>query len=426
MEIFLVGGAVRDTLMGEPVKDRDWLVVGATRAEMLMGGYVEVGDDFPVFLHPETREEYALARAARNQRAQESIEDLSAPGVTLEEDLSRRDLTMNAMAQRARKSEDVAYGQLVDPYGGADDIRDRVFRHVGDSFAEDPIRILRLARFAARYADFTVAPETLVLMRRMVEQGAVDALVPDRVWKEVSRGLLEKTPSRMLQVLRECGALARLLPEVDRLYGVAQPAQWHPEIDTGIHIEMVLDYAAKINAPLAVRFAGLVHDLGKELTPKDKLPSHHGHEASGVPLVEAVCKRFKVPNECAELAVVVTQEHGNIHASGGLRATALMRLLERCDAIRRPDRFRMALLACDCDAKGRLGLESRVYPQRDVLGGVLDVAMRIDMRAVSAAAIARGKKGPDIGIEIRRARIGALEKYYNADKETGMRPNRPT
>jgi tRNA nucleotidyltransferase (CCA-adding enzyme) len=402
MKTWIVGGAVRDALLGLPVNDRDWVVVGATPQELQAAGYLPVGKDFPVFLHPETREEVALARTERK----------TAPGyhgfafhadksVTLEEDLQRRDLTINAMA----RDED---GTLVDPYGGQRDLAAKVLRHVSDAFAEDPVRVLRLARFAARFDDFSVAPETEALMERMVLAGEVDALVPERVWQELSRGLMEKRPSRMFEVLRQCGALARLLPEVDRLWGVPQPAMHHPEIDTGVHLMMVLDQAARMDAPLTVRFACLGHDLGKGLTPPGEWPRHIGHEARGVALVQAVCERLRVPGDCRELAETVAREHGHIHRSGELDAEAVVRLLDRCDAWRRPARFAEALLACECDARGRLGLKDKPYPQRARLQRALDLALTVDTARVAADAAARGVRGPGIGFEIRQARLRAI------------------
>jgi tRNA nucleotidyltransferase (CCA-adding enzyme) len=389
-------------LLGLPVNDHDWVVVGATPEEMVAAGYTPVGKDFPVFLHPETREEVALARTERKSAPGYRGFTIHADrGVTLEEDLMRRDLTINAIAQ----AED---GTLVDPHGGQRDLRERVLRHVSPAFAEDPVRILRLARFAARFNDFRVAEETTELMRQMVAAGEVDALVPERVWQELARGLMEQQPSRMFEVLRSCGALARLLPEVDRLWGVPQPEAHHPEVDTGVHLMLVLDTAARLRAPLTVRFACLGHDLGKGTTPKEELPRHIAHEARSVRLVEAVCERLRVPGDCRELAVVVAREHGNVHRSGELNAAAVMRLLDRCDAWRRPHRFAELLLACECDARGRTGLEDRPYPQRDRLQRALDAALAVNSGEVSAAAAARGLQGPAIGQAIQQARQAAV------------------
>jgi len=402
MKRYLVGGAVRDALLGRPGSDRDWVVVGARAQEMLDAGYLPVGRDFPVFLHPQTKEEHALARTERKTGpGYHGFEMHADPGVTLEDDLLRRDLTINAIAQ------DEA-GTLIDPHGGQRDLAAKVLRHVSPAFAEDPVRILRLARFAARFDGFTVAPETLALMRAMVEAGEVDALVPERVWQELARGLMEARPSRLFEVLRACGALARLLPEVDRLWGVPQPAAHHPEIDTGVHLMMVLDMAARLAASLAVRFACLCHDLGKGTTPADVLPRHLGHEGRSVELLREVCTRLRVPVDCRELAEIVAREHGNVHRSGELNAAAIVRLFERCDALRRPDRFREALLACECDARGRLGLGESAYPQRARLSDALTRAMSADAAGVVAAAQARGISGPALADAVRAARVQAV------------------
>ncbi|KQP45056.1 multifunctional CCA addition/repair protein [Pseudorhodoferax sp. Leaf274] len=409
MQIYKVGGAVRDALMGLPVNDRDWVVVGASPQQMLDAGYLPVGKDFPVFLHPQTREEYALARTERKTaRGYHGFAFHAAPDVTLEQDLARRDLTVNAMAQPAD-----AHGVdcLVDPFGGAADVQGRVLRHVSDAFREDPVRILRLARFAARFADFTVAPATELLMRGMVEDGEVDALVPERVWQELGRGLMERQPSRMFGVLRGCGALARLLPEVDALWGVPQRPEHHPEVDTGVHLMLVLDMAARLDAPLPVRFACLCHDLGKATTPAELLPRHHGHEQRSAKLLHRLAERLRVPTECRDLADVVAREHGNIHRSGELGAAALMRLLERCDAIRKPARFEQALLACECDARGRAGLENQAYPQRVRLQQCMQSVLAVATDRISAEALAQGCKGPEIGARIQKARVAALEEY---------------
>jgi len=402
MQRYLVGGAVRDALLGLQGSDRDWVVVGARAQELIDAGYTPVGRDFPVFLHPQTKEEHALARTERKTAAgYRGFEVHADPSVTLEDDLLRRDLTINAIAQ------DEA-GTLIDPHGGQRDLRAKVLRHVSPAFAEDPVRILRLARFAARFSDFTVAPETLRLMRAMVAAGEVDALVAERVWQELARGLMEKKPSRLFDVLRECGALQRLLPEVDRLWGVPQRADYHPEIDTGVHLMMVLDMAARLDANLAVRFACLGHDLGKGTTPPDVLPRHLGHEQRSVDLVRRVCERLRVPVACRELAEVVAREHGNIHRSAEFNAAAIQRLLDRCDAWRRPERFEDALLACECDARGRLGKEDDPYPQRPRLLAALAAAQAIDAAAIAAAAVERGLSGPAIGAAVSEARIGAI------------------
>jgi tRNA nucleotidyltransferase (CCA-adding enzyme) len=407
-QTYLVGGAVRDRLLGLPVQDHDWVVVGASPQDLLDAGYLPVGKDFPVFLHPDTREEVALARTERKTAAgYHGFAFHAAPDVTLEQDLARRDLTINAMAQ------DEA-GQVIDPYGGQRDLADKVLRHVSPAFAEDPVRILRLARFAARFADFTVAPETVALMRGMVAAGEVDALVPERVWQELSRGLMEKKPSRMLEVLREAGALPKLLPEVEALFGVPQPEAHHPEVDTGIHLLMVLDQCALHNAPLTVRYACLCHDLGKGTTRKEDLPRHIAHELRSEKLARQVSERWKVPSDCRELAELVAREHTHVHQSGGFGPEARLRLLERCDAWRRPQRFAEMLWACECDARGRLGLEDRDYPQRERLLADLAATQQVDLAAVSAEAIARGAQGPAIGRAVQAARLGALRSFTHA------------
>jgi len=404
MKTFLVGGAVRDRLLGRPGGDRDWVVVGSTPQAMVDLGFRPVGKDFPVFLHPETGEEYALARTERKSgHGYHGFLVHASPDVTLEEDLVRRDLTVNAMA------EDDA-GQLVDPCGGQLDLQARVLRHVSPAFAEDPVRILRLARFAARFADFTVAPETLTLMRQMVADGEVDHLVAERVWQELARGLMEERPSRMFEVLRDCGALVRLLPEVDRLWGVPQRADYHPEVDTGVHLMMVMDMSARLGASLAVRYACLGHDLGKGTTPADVLPRHIGHEGRSARLLKDVNERLRVPNDCRELADVVAREHGNVHRSGDLSPEATLRLLARCDAIRKPSRFAEVLLACECDARGRLGLSEQPYDPARRLADALRTVLAVDTARVSAQALAAGLSGPAVGEAIAAARLGALQE----------------
>jgi tRNA nucleotidyltransferase (CCA-adding enzyme) len=406
LQAYVVGGAVRDQLLGRPVNDRDWVVVGATVQQMLDAGFRPVGRDFPVFLHPRTQEEYALARTERKSApGYHGFTVHADPSVTLEQDLSRRDLTINAMAMR----ED---GTLIDPHGGARDLRGRVLRHVSEAFAEDPVRILRLARFAARFADFHVAPQTLALMRSMVEAGEVHALVAERVWQELARGLMEATPSRMFELLRECGALRVLLPEVDRLWGVPQPPAHHPEVDTGVHLMMVLDQAAQAEASLPVRFACLGHDLGKGSTPANLLPRHLGHEERSVTLLRPLCERLKVPVECRELAEATAREHGHVHASLALGPAAQLRLLERCDALRRPARFADLLLACECDARGRLGFAQRDYPQRQRLLQALAFARSVDTAAVAQRFAALGHSGPQIGEAIHAARVEALRQGF--------------
>ena len=420
MKIYMVGGAVRDALLGLPVQDRDWVVVGATPEALSAQGFVPVGREFPVFLHPHTREEYALARTERNTaRGYRGFEVRAAPDVTLEQDLARRDLTINSIAAPARNTcakglFEPDFKDLTDPYGGQRDLSAKVLRHVTDAFREDPVRILRLARFAARFADFSVAPETLALMRDMVAHGEVDALVPERVWQELARGLMEDKPSRMFEVLRECDALRHLLPEVDKLWGVPQRAEYHPEIDTGIHLMMVLDMAAQLGAPLPVRFACLTHDLGKGTTPADMLPRHIGHEERSARLLKGMCQRLRVPTECREIADVVAREHGNIHRSGDFSASAVVRLLERCDAFRKPQRFADILLACECDARGRLGLEQSPYPQRPQLLQALAAAQSVATDQVAAEALAAGQSGPQIGQRVHQARVAAVHSWQTS------------
>ncbi|MDH0899870.1 multifunctional CCA addition/repair protein [Comamonas aquatica] len=406
MKIYMVGGAVRDRLLQRPVHDTDWVVVGASPEDMTARGFTPVGRDFPVFLHPETHEEYALARTERKSgRGYRGFVVHTAPDVTLEEDLARRDLTINAIAAPAdwTGAEDV-----FDPYHGQADLQARVLRHVTVAFREDPVRILRVARFAARFTDFHVAPETLQLMREMVDAGEADHLVPERVWQEISRGLMEAQPSRMFEVLRACGALRVLLPELDRLWGVPQRAEYHPEVDSGVHAMLVLDMAAQLQSPLSVRFACLCHDFGKGTTPAEMLPRHIGHEQRSARLLQGVCARWRVPNDYKELADVVAREHGNIHRSGELNAAAVLRLLERCDALRKPARFAEALLACECDARGRTGFENRPYPQRQRLQTALDAALAVDTAPVAQAAAQRGLKGPAIGEAVASARQQAV------------------
>ncbi|WP_126464074.1 multifunctional CCA addition/repair protein [Sulfuritortus calidifontis] len=384
MQVYVVGGAVRDRLLGLPVQDRDHVVVGATPEDMARLGFRPVGRDFPVFLHPETQEEYALARTERKTaRGYKGFQVYASPEVTLEQDLIRRDLTINAMAE----AED---GRIIDPYGGQRDLAAKVLRHVSAAFAEDPLRILRVARFAARFPDFGVAPETLELMRAMVRSGEIDALVPERVWQEISRGLMEGRPSRLIEVLRDCGALAKLLPEVDALFGVPQDPAKHPEIDTGVHLLRVLDWAAAQGHELPVRYAALVHDLGKGLTPRSRWPDHNGHEAAGIAAVRGVSTRLKVPTDCKELALTVARWHGEAHRADRLDAAGLLALLEATDAFRRPERFEQFLLACADDHHGRPGYETRPFSQAERLRQALTAARSVDAGAVAAAAPAGG------------------------------------
>lgn len=430
MDVYMVGGAVRDALLGLPVTERDWVVVGSTPEAMLAQGYQPVGKDFPVFLHPRTHEEYALARTERKTApGYHGFAFHAAPDVTLEQDLARRDLTINSIATKPistsgeadfylKKSVTPDLTQLIDPHGGVADLRAGVLRHVGDAFREDPVRILRLARFAARFPTFTVAPQTLALMRDMVQSGEVAHLVAERVWQELSRGLMADKPSRMFEVLRDCGALAVLLPELNRLWGVPQRADYHPEVDTGVHVMMVLDHSAQRQASLPVRFACLCHDLGKGTTPPDVLPRHIGHEERSLRLLQGVCERWRVPKECRELAEVVAREHSNIHRCGDFSAAALLRLLTRCDAIRRPARFDDVLHACLCDARGRLGFETTPYPQADRLTLALTAACTVATEDIAARALrdlpatpdqAPGARGEAVAQAMQTARQHAIE-----------------
>ena len=399
MQIYAVGGCVRDQLLGVPVGDRDWVVVGATPQDMAAAGYRPVGKDFPVFLHPRTHEEYALARTERKTApGYHGFVFHAAPDVTLEADLARRDLTINAMAFDES-------GRLIDPFGGRADLQAKRLRHVGPAFAEDPVRILRVARFAARFGEFAVAGETMRLMRSMVESGEVDALVPERVWQELSRGLMEAMPSRMFGVLRDCGALQRLLPEIDRLWGVPQRADVHPEVDTGTHLMLVLDAAARLQAQLPARWAAALHDLGKGTTPAEAWPRHPGHEERSVALARAVNDRLRVPNDCRDASVLAAQEHGNIHRVTELDAAGLVRLLERCDAFRRPTLLAQVLDASEADARGRAGHAEDAYPQRERLLGALQAARAIDAGAIAARA---GPDGGRIAQAVHQARVAAV------------------
>jgi tRNA nucleotidyltransferase (CCA-adding enzyme) len=404
MKTFVVGGAVRDELLGLPVQDHDWVVVGATPDEMVARGFRPVGKDFPVFLHPDTQEEYALARTERKTApGYHGFVFHTAPDVKLEDDLVRRDLTINAMARAGD-------GSIVDPYGGQQDLRDRVFRHVSDAFAEDPVRILRVARFAARFPEFRVAESTNALMRKMVDAGEVDALVPERVWQEISRGLMEQKPSRMLEVLRDCDALVRIMPELDALWGVPQPPLHHPEVDTGVHMLLVINYAAERGFELPVRFAALMHDLGKGVTPPEDWPSHHGHEGLGLKLIGALCKRLRVPNDCRELALMTAREHGNVSRAEILRPNTIVTLFERCDAFRKPERFAQMLLASECDFRGRGNgqheFRTRPYPQARHLLRALEAARGVNAGEIAARYVEQKDKIPQA---IHAARVSAVK-----------------
>ena len=399
MQTYVVGGAVRDQLLGLPVADRDYVVVGSTPEQMQARGFRPVGKDFPVFLHPQTQEEYALARTERKTApGYHGFHFHAAPDVTLEQDLARRDLTINAMAL----AED---GSIIDPFNGRADLQARLLRHVSPAFVEDPVRILRLARFAARF-DFAVAAETMTLMRNMVESGEVDALVPERVWQELAKGLMGPKPSRMFTTLRDCGALARILPELDRLWGVPQPAAHHPEVDTGVHTMLVVDYAASQDWNLATRVAALLHDLGKGATPRDQWPRHIGHETRGVQLVEAVCERLRLPNDCRDLARHTARYHGDIHRGLELRPDTVLKLLQAVDAFRKPQRFGDLLNASIADSRGRPGFEQRPFPQADRLQLALAAANSVDAGAIAQAQSDKTR----IADAIASARLHAIAK----------------
>ncbi|MDH2200485.1 multifunctional CCA addition/repair protein [Ectopseudomonas oleovorans] len=403
MQIYKVGGAVRDRLLGRPITEVDWVVVGASAEQMLELGYRPVGADFPVFLHPQTGEEYALARTERKSgRGYGGFTFHASPDVTLEQDLIRRDLTVNAMAEDD-------HGNLIDPYGGQHDLEARILRHVSPAFAEDPLRVLRVARFAARYAPlgFSVAPETLALMRQLAESGELTHLTAERSWKEISRALMEPRPDVFVQVLRDCGALAALLPEVDDLFGVPQPQAHHPEIDTGVHVLSVLRQCAEHDQPLNVRWASLLHDVGKGLTPEAEWPRHIAHEHKGLRLIEAINARCKAPRECAELAMLVGEFHTHGHRALELRPSTLLELLQRFDVFRRPQRFVEFVAACEMDARGRLGLEQRDYPQAAYLLGAAEAARQVPVKPL----VEKGFKGAELGEALNRERLQALKAY---------------
>nr|WP_247722806.1 multifunctional CCA addition/repair protein [Pseudomonas chengduensis] len=403
MQIYKVGGAVRDRLLGRPISEVDWVVVGASAEQMLELGYRPVGADFPVFLHPQTGEEYALARTERKSgRGYGGFTFHASPDVTLEQDLIRRDLTVNAMAEDDQ-------GNLIDPYNGQQDLQARILRHVSPAFAEDPLRVLRVARFAARYAPlgFSVAPETLMLMRELAESGELAHLTAERSWKEISRALMEPRPDVFVQVLRDCGALAALLPEVDDLFGVPQPQAHHPEIDTGEHVLSVLRQCAEHDQPLNVRWASLLHDVGKGLTPEDQWPRHIAHEQKGLRLIQAINERCKAPRDCAELAMLVGEFHTHGHRALELRPSTLLELLQRFDVFRRPQRFAEFVAACEMDARGRLGLEQREYPQGAYLLGAAEAARQVPVKPL----LEKGFKGAELGEALSRARLQALKAY---------------
>ncbi|WKE64762.1 multifunctional CCA addition/repair protein [Gallaecimonas kandeliae] len=406
MNCYLVGGAVRDTLLGLEVHERDWVVVGETPEAMKAQGFEQVGRDFPVFLHPKTHEEYALARTERKKGVgYTGFEVFASPDVTLEEDLIRRDLTINAMAQ----DQD---GNLIDPHGGKSDLDNRVLRHVSDAFCEDPLRVLRLARFAARFAHlgFTVAPQTQALLRQMADSGELAALTPERVWKEMEKALNTGSPQVFFEVLKDCGALQALFPELDNLFGVPAPEKWHPEVDSGIHTLMVLEQAAKLSDDIEVRFAALCHDFGKALTPPDKWPSHHGHGQSGMALITDFCTRFRVPNGCRDLALLVSDLHCQVHTAFELRASTLVRLFDKLDAWRKPERVEKLVLACIADYKGRTGFEEKPYSQADWLRQCFKAARMVDVKAI----VARGLKGPQVGEAVNAERIRLVQAEKDA------------
>jgi len=407
MKIYLVGGAVRDQLLGLPVKERDWVVIGETPESMVKQGFRPVGKDFPVFLHPQSQEEYALARTERKTApGYKGFIVHASPDVSLEQDLIRRDLTINAMAMTPQ-------GQLVDPYGGRHDLEKRIFRHISPAFAEDPVRILRVARFAARYAHlgFTLAEETLVLMRSMVTAGEVDYLVPERVWAELVKALSEKSPSAFFYVLKECAALAKIFPEIDGLFGVPQPEKHHPEIDTGIHALLCLEQAALLSSNPEVRFAALVHDLGKGVSPKQYWPHHHGHETQGLPILERMCTRLRVPNSFKALALQVMRYHTHCHRAFELRASTLSDMLAALGAYKANHKLPEFLLACEADAKGRTGFEHIPYPQAERISGAAKAAASIDTSSVLNSEL----KGAQIGEAIRRLRIEAVSEFIKGN-----------
>ncbi|HEX5844162.1 MAG TPA: multifunctional CCA addition/repair protein [Pseudomonas sp.] len=406
MQIYKVGGAVRDRLLGREISEIDWVVVGASAEQMLELGYRPVGADFPVFLHPQSGEEYALARTERKSgRGYGGFTFYASPDVTLEQDLIRRDLTVNAMAEDEQ-------GQLYDPYGGQHDLANKLLRHVSPAFAEDPLRVLRVARFAARYAPlgFRVAPETLELMRQLSESGELNALTPERSWKEISRALMEPRPDVFIQVLHDCGALKVLLPEVDALFGIPQPAAHHPEIDTGVHVLSVLHQCAEHQQPLSVRWACLLHDVGKGLTPAADWPRHIAHESQGLPLIRAINQRCKAPKDCQELALQVGEYHTHCHRALELKASTLLELLQGFDAFRRPQRFAEFIAACEMDARGRLGLEQRDYPQAAYLLGAMQAARAVAVQPL----LARGLQGAQLGEALQAERLQALRRYRQA------------
>lgn len=404
LELYLVGGAVRDKLLNLTHKERDWVVVGATEQEMLDRGFRRVGKDFPVFLHPDTQEEYALARTERKSgKGYYGFECHASPDVTLEQDLLRRDITINAIAETLA-------GEIIDPHHGVDDLKHKTIRHVSRAFVEDPVRILRIARFMARFAPlgFHIAEETLALMREMVDNGEVDALVPERVWQEMERALKEAAPSQFFLTLRACGALKRLWPDLDKLWGIPQRVEYHPEVDTGIHVMMVLDMATTLSQDAVMRFASLCHDLGKGATDPNDWPSHKMHEELGVPLIQDFCKRYRVPNDYRDLAVLVSRYHLHCHKIAELKPSTILKTLERIDFFRQPDRFEKFLLACEADARGRKGLENKPYPQADLFRNAAAIVKAVDVQAL----MEQGFTGQKLGEQLQQARVKHLKKEF--------------
>ena len=402
MQVYLVGGAVRDQLLELDVYDKDWVVVGATPEQMLANGFQAVGKDFPVFLHPKSKQEHALARTERKAgKGYTGFECFSSPDVTLEEDLMRRDLTIHALAQDQN-------GRIIDPYHGQQDLKDRVLRHVSPAFVEDPLRVLRVARFAAKLAHlgFTIAPDTLALMTQIVEQGELEHLTAERIWQEWHKSLSTQNPEVFLEVLRACGALAVVLPEINQLFGVPQPEQWHPEIDSGVHTLMVATQAAKLSDLTTVRFAAQVHDLGKALTPKSEWPSHKLHTHSGQKVIKSLCERVRIPNEYRELAVAVCAQHSNVHRAGELRPATFVKIFGQLDVWRRPEKLEQVLLCCEADHRGRKGLETAPYPQADRFRTAYQAALKVEVQAI----IADGFKGKGIKEELDKRRASAIEK----------------
>ncbi len=410
MKVFLVGGSVRDELLNRSVVDRDWVVVGAKPEDLLREGYQQVGKDFPVFLHPDTKEEYALARTERKTGAgYHGFQCYFAPDVTLEQDLERRDLTINAMAKDDQ-------GKIIDPFNGQADIQHKKLRHVSDAFIEDPLRVLRVARFAARYhhLGFDIADETLALMKRLADSGELDTLTPERIWNETEKALLESSPEVYFEVLHDTGALSCIFPELDVLWGIPNPAQWHPEIDSGIHTMMVLQQATLLSDDLAVRFAALCHDLGKGLTPEDEWPSHRGHEKAGIDVIKQVCARLKIPNKLNQLACITSEFHLHCHRAFELKAKTLVKLLEKLSAYQKADRFEQFLLACEADFRGRTGFEDRPYPQRSFLQGLKQATQDIDTQAI----LEKGFQGQQVGEQIHQARVSLAKQFVRSFSDT--------